>query len=1060
MESVQNTREKDLERAETLLQEAKSNVELEVFDESTAKALEEAMGLFEKWKVEEKAAEVYEYWGLYLLDKEDFEVAKDYFQKSLDIITELVDDTDEKIGQLYRWIGNAYLGFFDLVQAEECLNKALVIFISLYGEQHLSVVGCYNILGSVYFYRREMQKSLDYQEKALKIALQVTTEETALIGELYHNIASGSIALGKYGEAKQHLEKGEAIFKRLFPPKHKRFRNAYYHYSVIYKREGNFNKALLFLQRTIDIFEHNQINTFNLAYIHHEMGNIYAELGDHNTEIIEKEKKVLHILAEYDLEIHDLGINANINLSAAYRDSNSLSQSLYHLQKALEIGTKMYGNQKSVVARIYKNLGEYYIENNDLKEALRHLKKALEIFKNCDNSRIVDFASVLSEIGFVYKLSKQFSLSIQAYHKALMYSVGMSQNSDLYDLSALKKIEYPYQVPTRYMFFIGLIKNAASAFFDYFKNHSRKLKDLQASLTIYQFGLKFGDMIRRSYQSNQSKLDIAKNIQRGLNLGIHIAHTFTENTQNPMYVQQIFDYTERGKAYLLLENQQEVNAKKSTHILSHLLQKENDLKSQLVKLEKNIQAQKQKGEQADRALFQQLQDDYFNTYTEFESLQKQLETDYPDYYLQKYSTKTVSISSLQSCLQENQTVLSYFIGEEKIYLFAIASNEYEVFAMEKPDNWADLIQHYLQSIKFHQKEKFQQLSFELYQTLLQEAIDYLIDPFGDEAKQVFIIPHAELHYLPFETLIVSEASEPTTYQSLDYLLNHCQISYHYSATLLHLDLQKQVIQAEPAPTDITFTGFAPVYSTTSNEQKQALEVIQPDYATAVNRSEAVRGDGTWMPLPYSKLEVENISQLFEQQGLNSQAFLHESATKHNLEDQIGKSRFVLIAAHGIVNDEFPELSGLVLAESGGRQTINGRRETVDVERSVEQIAVEDCILNMKEVAMIPMNADLVVLSSCESGIGELHKGEGMMAVNRGFLASGAKNVVSTLFKVNDQASSELTQLLFAHILKSLSRELGRENYAAALQKAKLELLGRKGMSPKAWSGFVLFGAGK
>ena len=75
-----------------------------------------------------------------------------------------------------------------------------------------------------------------------------------------------------------------------------------------------------------------------------------------------------------------------------------------------------------------------------------------------------------------------------------------------------------------------------------------------------------------------------------------------------------------------------------------------------------------------------------------------------------------------------------------------------------------------------------------------------------------------------------------------------------------------------------------------------------------------------------------------------------------------------------------------------------------------------------------------------------------MAVNRGFLASGAKNVVSTLFKVNDRASSELTQLLFTHILKG-------ESYSTALQKAKLELLKMKGMSPKSWSGFVLFGKG-
>ncbi len=73
-----------------------------------------------------------------------------------------------------------------------------------------------------------------------------------------------------------------------------------------------------------------------------------------------------------------------------------------------------------------------------------------------------------------------------------------------------------------------------------------------------------------------------------------------------------------------------------------------------------------------------------------------------------------------------------------------------------------------------------------------------------------------------------------------------------------------------------------------------------------------------------------------------------------------------------------------------------------------------------------------------------------MAVNRGFLYAGAKNVVSTLFKVYDKPSSLLTQYLFELILEG-------ENYAAALRKAKLKLLEQKNVDPKSWSGFVLIG---
>lgn len=105
---------------------------------------------------------------------------------------------------------------------------------------------------------------------------------------------------------------------------------------------------------------------------------------------------------------------------------------------------------------------------------------------------------------------------------------------------------------------------------------------------------------------------------------------------------------------------------------------------------------------------------------------------------------------------------------------------------------------------------------------------------------------------------------------------------------------------------------------------------------------------------------------------------------------------------------------------------------------------------MEETYQLQLQADLVVLSSCESGIGALTKGEGMMAVNRGFLYAGAKNVVFTLFKVLDKTSSELTQNLFTHILKG-------DNFVTALRKAKLALIEQEGIDPKSWSGFVLLG---
>ena len=154
-----------------------------------------------------------------------------------------------------------------------------------------------------------------------------------------------------------------------------------------------------------------------------------------------------------------------------------------------------------------------------------------------------------------------------------------------------------------------------------------------------------------------------------------------------------------------------------------------------------------------------------------------------------------------------------------------------------------------------------------------------------------------------------------------------------------------------------------------------------------------------------------------------------------------------------MNDEKTTLSGLVFYPTSPLPSF--KEGTLEMEnlpfnkrdRDSNEI---DSVLSMKETHYLDLQADLVVLSSCESGIGTLHKGEGMMAINRGFLAAGANNVISTLFKVYDKPSSLLTQYLFEAILDG-------NGYAQALRLAKLRLIEQPNIDPKSWSGFVLIG---
>jgi CHAT domain-containing protein len=109
------------------------------------------------------------------------------------------------------------------------------------------------------------------------------------------------------------------------------------------------------------------------------------------------------------------------------------------------------------------------------------------------------------------------------------------------------------------------------------------------------------------------------------------------------------------------------------------------------------------------------------------------------------------------------------------------------------------------------------------------------------------------------------------------------------------------------------------------------------------------------------------------------------------------------------------------------------------------------VLFSSEIYNLELNADLVVLSSCESGIGKLVMGEGVMALTRAFLYAGARNIIYSLWEVSDRHTSQLMIDLYKHILSD-------QGYSRALQAAKLKLIEEEETAfPKKWSGFVLLG---
>ena len=186
-------------------------------------------------------------------------------------------------------------------------------------------------------------------------------------------------------------------------------------------------------------------------------------------------------------------------------------------------------------------------------------------------------------------------------------------------------------------------------------------------------------------------------------------------------------------------------------------------------------------------------------------------------------------------------------------------------------------------------------------------------------------------------------------------------------------------------------------------------------------------------LVFSNEEAESITG-FAPKGSTLKATGFEANRKLVASGELGRYRIVHFATHGLINSEHPELSGLVLS-------------LVD-----ENGKPQDGFLRMSEIFNLRLPAELVVLSACQTALGQEIKGEGLVGLTRGFMYAGAERVVASLWQVDDQATAQLMRFFYRGMFKENLRP------AAALRAAQIEMSRNSRWSePYYWAGFVMQG---
>jgi CHAT domain-containing protein len=288
--------------------------------------------------------------------------------------------------------------------------------------------------------------------------------------------------------------------------------------------------------------------------------------------------------------------------------------------------------------------------------------------------------------------------------------------------------------------------------------------------------------------------------------------------------------------------------------------------------------------------------------------------------------------------------------------------------------------------------------------------------------RLVVVADGALHHVPFSALPDANG---------DPLLARFEIASVPSASVAAA-LRRLQAERAPAPRAIAVVAD-PVYDVGDERlgRRHAVRVVDTTLA------QATRGfdfpDGRLPRLPFTRREALAIAALAPATSTTALDFRANLETA--LAPDLSSYRFLHFAAHGLLNDTRPELSGLVLS-------------LVDRDGHARP-----GLLTAPDVSALRLNADLVVLSSCRSAAGREVRGEGLVGLTRAFMYAGAPRVVASLWPVDDLASAELMTAMYRGMLGP-----AKLTPAAALRSAQRAMLrDRNWKAPYYWAGFQLQG---
>jgi len=883
-------------------------------------------------------------------------------------------------------------------------------------------------MARVFFRAGELDSALQLCNNALALWRSTPPDRYHEEASYACNVAAAACAeKGNYDRAEEFLEHRVRFLKGIsVERKTEEEGDIYFYFGNLYLRKDEPDVAMEYYRKAEALWNtlgEGKRNSWPMANVYHNLGFCAQKKSDYQgaLELYEKSLEIKQKLFPPESDIIGISYNGMGNTYLGMKDFN---RALEYSEKALATGIASLGNKHFLVGQRYANIGSVYAERKESDRAIHEYNKALEVLLSSRGPQHPDVATVHHMIGDSYLQQGNHNTALVHYKKGLHSVVPGFADTSMY---ANPRLDHVLSDPV----LLEILVRKGETLSRIASEGSNPLRNFQAALDAYQLSVRLAERIRNDLVARSSKIMLTEKTADIHHYAAEVAVQLFTLTHDPRYKDDAFVLIEKGKAAVLAEALAESQARRFAGIPDSLLAKEKDLRIELTYYDTKVQQQRQQNKEEKDVKMTALEDRRLALWREHEALLEHLETSYGAYNRLRLQEQTGSVAQVRKALDPETCLIEYSLGDTTLLACVISRDSVHVRTIQIDSTFDESLDLFLRSIRKLEPEPYRKSATALYQVLI-EPFHRQISPY----KRLIIVPDGKLCYASFEALLAPEDERPAergqgnNFTALPYLVKDFSVSYHYSAGLF---LAKALEGRQKKGGG--FVGFAPVFAEgTSIEYRKksrgdGKRALEPDRAATI-------GGMRFSDLPSSEEEVLQIARLVENNGKPSVSYLREEANEENFKTVSSTGfEYLHIATHGILNEESPSLSGLAFFPPG------------------DSTSREDGILFAEESYNLELDANLLVLSSCETGLGKLVRGEGVMAMTRGFLYSGARNIVLSLWKVPDESTRSLMVHFYRTILSTSA-----ETFGDALREAKLYLISKSSTSfPKHWAGFVLLG---